>query len=180
MSSQIKPTGIPTKVRNNLRNLGAVVEKLVGENLYSITGIVYGDEAWKVYEEWGKSIDGDPRVGAVYGPSEDIVDTALCPQDAIGIPLLRECNSIIYYYSSLRPNDFGGGDQFPEIGAPLRAPRPFVKVHHATMALSKLMERLQQPPANYPVLASLRSGSYICTVVQGWSNAAVDIDLFKP
>ena len=175
----MKSVAMPKKILNEMRNRGALVEKLVGENLYSVTEIVYGDEAWKVYQDWGNTMDGDLRVGAVFAPSENIIHSVLCPNDALGIPIQRESNSIIYYYAPLRMQDFRN-QVLPEIGIPLVAPRPLVNIKHATIALSKLMQRIQNPPANYPTLNSLCSGSYICTVVQQWSNAGVDIELFKP
>lgn len=53
-------------------------------------------------------------------------------------------------------------------------------VRHATIAVSKMMEGIQNPPANYPVINALKSGSYICTLNQQWANAGVVINLFKP
>ena len=179
MSLKNKSTKIPKNVLHEMQDLGALVEKLEGEDLYSVTEIVYGDEAWKVYEHWGNTIDGDPRVGAVFAPPENIINSVLCPDDALGIPIQREVNSIILHYAPLRIGDFRNED-LPEIPGPVVAPRPHVNVHHATITLSKLMQRIQNPPNNYPILYSLRSGSYICTVNQQWSNAGVDIELFKP
>ena len=42
---------IPLKVINIMKEKGARVEKLEGENLYSITDIVFGDEAWDAYAQ---------------------------------------------------------------------------------------------------------------------------------
>ena len=68
----------------------------------------------------------------------------------------------------------------PNIGAPLQAHPANPRIHHANIALSKLMERIQNPPPNYPTLLGLRSGSYICTVTQHWANMLVEIVLMKP
>lgn len=179
MSLKKKSTKIPKKVLNEMQDRGALVEKLEGEDLYSVTEIVYGDEAWKVYEDWGNTIDGDPRVGAVFAPPENILGTVLCPNVQLAFEIYQETNSIILHYAPKRIGDFRNEDS-PEIPGPVAAPRPHVNVHHATIALSKLMQRIQNPPNNYPILDSLRSGSYICTVNQQWSNAGVDIELFKP
>ena len=84
MSLKKKSTKIPKNVLNEMQDRGALVEKLEGEDLYSVTEIVYGDEAWKVYEHWGNTIDGDPRVGAVFAPPENIINSVLCPDDALG------------------------------------------------------------------------------------------------
>ena len=135
MSLKKKSIKIPKKVLDEMRDLGAHVEKLQGEDLYSVAEIVYGDKAWNAYERWGNTIDGDPRVGAVFAPSENIINSVLCPNDTLGIPIQREANSIILHYAPLRIGDFGNKD-LPEIPGPVAAPRSHVKVHHAAIALS--------------------------------------------
>jgi len=174
-----KCTKIPKKVLDEMKAKGAKVEKLEGEELYSVTNITYKDKAWDVYEAWGETIDGDPRVGSGFFPLDSIIGTALCPEDALGVLVMREANSIIHYYAPLRRDDFNG-NILPEIGPILRAPRMLINVHHASIALSKLLQRIQNPPYNYPTINSLRSGSYICTINQQWANAGVEIVLFKP
>jgi hypothetical protein len=173
-----KCTRIPKQILQNMILKGATVEKLNGEDLYSVTDMVYGDEAWKVYCDWGESIVGDPRVGAVFAPSESVIDTSICPADDIGVAIMREANSIIAHYAPLRAIDFADG-AVPFIGPPLRAPRAHSNVHHASIALSKLMEGIQNPPKEYKTIGSLTTGHYICTITQQWSNAGVDIELFK-
>ena len=143
-----------------------MVEKLPGEELYSITGIKYGDDCWKIYEEWGESVDYDPRVTCGFWPPDSIVDSVLTPSDALIGPIQREANSIVHYYAA--------GNV---IGPPLRAPLMNINVHHAAFPLSKLMEEIQQPPQDYPTINSLKSG---CTVNQQWANTGVEILLFKP
>ena len=83
-------TKIPLNVLNEMKDRGAIVEKLQGEDLYSVTELVYGDEAWKVYQDWGNTIDADPRVGAVFAPSENILGSVLRPDDIIAIRIQRE------------------------------------------------------------------------------------------
>ena len=151
MSSTKNSTKIPRNVLNAMKDSGALVEKLEGEELYSVTDIVYGDEAWKIYEDWGNTVDGDPRVGAIFAPSENILGTVLCPDDIIAIRIQREANSIIYHYAPKSIEDFRNEDLL-EIPGPLVAPRPLVKVHHARIALSKLLRRIQNPPSNYQSL----------------------------
>ena len=58
MSLIKKYTKIPKEVLNEMQDRGALVGKLEGEDLFSVTDIAYGDEAWKVYEDWGNTIDG--------------------------------------------------------------------------------------------------------------------------
>lgn len=98
----------------------------------------------------------------------------------MGVSILREVNSIIQYYSQLRADDFGpNGNLIARIGAPLAGPPAHIRVHHAKMALSALMQAIQNPPDNYPILNSLKSGSYICTMNQQWANVGIDVVLFK-
>ena len=123
--------------------------------------------------------DIDPWVSILFQPSQNILDTTTVPPDALGIPIQREASSIVYYYSTLQMDDFENG-AIPEIGAPLGAPPATSRIHHATVALSKLMERIQNPPENYPTLLGLKFGSYVCTITQLWANMLVEIVLMKP
>jgi hypothetical protein len=174
-----KSTKIPKRVLNEMQVLGALVKKLKGEDLYLVTEIVYGDEAWKVYEHWGNTIESNIIVGAMFAPPENIINSVLCPNVSLGFPIQKEANSIILHYASLRIEDFQN-EKLPKIPAPIAAPKLHTNISHPTIALSKMMHRIQNPPKNYPILDSLHSGSYICTVNQQWSNAGVVIHLFKP
>jgi hypothetical protein len=169
-----KTAKVPKCVLEELKTSGAVVEKLQGEDLYSVSHIEFKDKAWDIYATWGEAVNQEPRVGAMFAPSE----TALCPKDILGIPIQRETNSVIHYYAPLRIEDFANNVE-PGIGPPLQAHHPHVIVHHSAVALSRLMERIQKPPENYPAIHGLKSGSYICTVIQTWANAVVEITLFK-
>ena len=174
-----KRSKIPQKVFENLRSAGAVVEKLEGESLYSINNIVYGDKAWWVYRDWAIGIDDGPQIIAAFFPSAAIRGTAICPPLHLGIPIQVEASSLIFHYSTLCIQDFADGNG-PVIGDPVRAPQMLTKVYHAAIAVTKMMEAIQSPPRNYPLINSLISGSYICTVNQQWANAGVVITLFKP
>jgi hypothetical protein len=66
LTLQTKNVKIPKNVLDNMKNCGAFVEKLKGESLYSVSHIVYGDEAWKVYEDWVKTVDGYHKIGAIF------------------------------------------------------------------------------------------------------------------
>ena len=125
----------------NLKKSGATVEKVPGEKLWGVFGISYQDDAWKVFEEWGNSMgDIDPWVSILFQPSQNILDTMIVPPEELGIPIQREASSIVYYYSTLLMDDFANG-AIPDIGAPLGAPPASPRIHHATVALSKLMEK---------------------------------------
>jgi hypothetical protein len=100
----------------------------------------------------------------------------ICPVDALVFPIQREANSIICHYALMRMVDFQQNN-LPDIEPPLESPGMGVAVQWATVALSKIPERIQRPPENYPILSSLRPGSYICQI---WGNAVVVIALFKP
>ena len=164
----------------NLRSAGAVVEKLEGESLYSIDNIVYGDKAWCVYRDWAVEVEYDfLRIITGFFPSGAIRGTAICPPLHLGIPIQDEASSLIFHYSTLRIQDFADGNG-PVIGDPVRAPQMQIKVNHAAIAVTKMMEAIQSPPRNYPLINSLKSGSYICTVNQQWANAGIVITLFKP
>ena len=74
--------------------------------------------------------------------------------------------------------DFTNGN-IPIITSPIIAPPMVTNVRHANISVSKMIEGIQNPPANYPVINALKSGSYICTLNQQWGNAGVVINLFK-
>lgn len=166
-------TKIPNIVLNEMKNQGAIIEKLKGENLSSVSNIIYGDAAWKVYETWGNTIDSNIKVGAIFAPPENIIHSISCPDYKIGVIIQREVNSIIYYHAQSRIEDI------VDLGSPLIAPRVNVKIQHAPVALSKLIQRIQNPTANYPTINSLPPGSYICTIDYQLSNVGLDIELFK-
>ena len=75
-------------------------------------------------------------------------------------------------------NDFVE-NEFPPIGPPLGATPAIVKVQHADVALTKVMQLIQNPPPNYPAINNLKSGSYICTVTQKWPHIIFEIILMK-
>ena len=107
------------------------------------------------------------HVLAVVAPGPDITGTVL----AIGIFLQRECNALIHHYAPLRPANFAAGAVPaipPAVPAALRLP---IAVQHASFAL---LEAIRAPPAvGYPTLTGLCASSYICNVLQVWSNATV-------
>ena len=170
---------LPASLLDAIRKLGGRVTKCPGEDLHSVEGVLYGSPVWDIYEQWAASSGGDPQLTCGFWPSADIVRTALAPPEHMAGAITREVQSLIYYYAQLRAEDIDAAGEAP-IGAPLPAPPAIVHVHHAKLALSALMSRIQHPPENYPILAALRAGSYICNISQVWSNTVVDIVLYKP
>jgi hypothetical protein len=173
-----KRTRVPLNVLQEVELCGAIVQKLDGEDLYSVSGIVYGDKSWVAYEQWADGFDKQLRVGANFGPGPNIANTALAPPDHLVHDLQRESRSIVNHYAGLKPQIIENGRISP-LGPPLHAPPIFSCFDFAKLSLSYLMNRIQDPPDNYPVLRSLKSGSYICTFDHQWANAGVEIELFK-
>lgn len=163
----MKLVKIPLSIIDELKENGAIVEKLEGEDLYIVSGIIFKDKAWTAYEKW--AFNKVPRIGANFGPSFNITDALIPSDDLIGA-IQREIRSIVHHCSRLENGNHSN------IGPPLSAPPIFSFVHHE---LSSLMNCIQNPPDNYPVLRSLNSGSYICTIDHVWSNASIEIVLFK-
>jgi hypothetical protein len=174
-----KTGNIPKNVLNKMEKHGALIEKVKGENLVSVTNVNYGDSAWKVYEEWAENITNDPRVFIGFFPRGAVLGSTLSPSRAVGANIVVEAISILLHYSEKIAEDFEN-NIIPEIPPPVEDIPMFVNVRHPKIALSALMQRIQSPPANYPVLCSLKQGSYICTIDQQWANAGINITLFKP
>ena len=80
-------------------------------------------------------------------------------------------SALIHHYAPLRPANFAAGAVPaipPAVPAALRLP---IAVQHASFAL---LEAIRAPPAvGYPTLTGLCASSYICNVLQVWSNATV-------
>jgi hypothetical protein len=70
--------------------------------------------------------------------------------------------------------DFDKG-AVPLIPGPIDDPPLFQSFRTPEMGLSKLMARIQAPNhPDYPMLARIGSGSYICTVSQRWSDFSAE------
>ncbi len=177
--SKSKRTKLPKELLKNLASAGAVVEELDEGSLYAISKIEFGDQAWHVYKDWAINVSDNPIIGAGFFPSASIINSTICPSVGLAHQIQVEANSLIIAYSNLRMQDFANGN-VPVIAGPILAPPMVTNVRHATIAVSKMMEGIQNPPANYPVINALKSGSYICTLNQQWANAGVVINLFKP
>ncbi len=169
---------IPKKILNAMKIAGTKVYRLPNESLYSITNIDFGNDAWNVYAEWSDNLKTDTIVGAVCAPSLDIINSAAAPSLASYGPIQNEVNSIISYYSRLTINVFENGE-LPIIDPVLQAPDATYNIRNASVALSKLLERIQNAPASHQTIHAIRPGCYICTIIQTWANAVVHVRLFK-
>ena len=168
------PARVPKSVLEQAVQAGAVREDCPGEDL-CILRMTYQDDAWKVFEEWINQLDADPGVHAIFAPSAKIVNTAITPPN--GLAIQNEANSIINHYAPLTEADFPS----PVIPGPIAAPIMPINIHHANIALNAVFERIQNiQDANYPILANLPSGSYICNVLIQWANVAHTTTIFKP
>lgn len=173
------PKVIDDAVIQDMKKCGATVNFIESEKLYGVV-CTYGDEAWKAFFEWSEKLpeNTDPQLAALFAPSINILNTALAPPQALGIPILNECNSIMNHLSGMAMEDFSPVD--PAIGGIIHGLGLHVPFHHAKVAMGKVFEYIQKPPAQFGILNSLPSGSYICHVNQVWSNATVSVALFKP
>jgi hypothetical protein len=145
----------------------------------------FGDEAWQVYEQWAETVTDDPGVTAMFTPRAGTIGTIICPNVALAFPIMLEANSIIHHYAPLSVDQVFTAPLLPAvlptIPGPLNGfPAMPIYVHHAKVALSGLIQRIQDPPANYPTIFGLGLGSYICHVHQQWANGVVVIAVFKP
>ena len=170
---------MPRSVIEAARDANGEVEKVEGEDLYIIR-VTNGDKACCILNKWidGLPDDADPNVAAIWAPPASIVGSTLVSA-AVGIPILTEANSIINHYAPFTANTFAAADP-PPIPAPLAAPVVPMQVHHARMALTKLVGRIQNPvDPNYPTIMALGGGSYICTVYIQWANVGQTIHVYK-
>ena len=176
MYRNFKGQGIPNKVLYNMRRKGANVDNHKSEALVQVH-MDFKDDAWVIYDRWVSSVEGDPLVNCSFTPNANIDRTTICPPLNIAQEIIVEANSIVNHYATLLAEDFDAG--LPDIPGPLVAPNGFTFIPHPTMAMSALCQRIQNPPAAYVVLNSLRSGSYICDVNYMWKSALVSISIYK-
>lgn len=171
----IKQNKLIKQTLKQMVNGGAKITELPGEDLVLVQ-CTYGDKAWDFYEDWADKLETDLHVTAGFAPSENIMNSTLCPPEALSGGIVREANSIVRHYVPLRRHNFSNG--LPLIPVPLVVNVQNTPIH-VTIALSKLMQAIQNPQKNYPNLFVLKSGSYICTVTHVWANASVEIKLYK-
>jgi hypothetical protein len=173
-----KKATVPPSVIDQMKAAGADFQKMsapewMGRDIVTCTS---GDDATKAYLDWMDGITDDPGVQAVWGPMDGVIP----PDGQVGA-LLREANWMIHHCAALRMPNFAGG-AIPAIGGPGAVMPPAmlpIRVQHASVAGSYLINLLQNPPATYPAINLLGTGTYICTVQYIWSEVVVVIQVTK-
>ena len=126
------------------------------------------------------STSNDPVVSIAFAPSAQIKDSCFAPRHDDGKIILVEALSMLSHYALLAAEDFDKG-AVPFIPGPIDDPPLFQSFRKPEMGIFKLMARIQAPNhPDYPMLARIGAGSYICTVSQRWSNFSADVELYKP
>lgn len=170
--------GLPQDVIDAMVAAGARKDEVEGEDLRVLRTDGMDSPAWKVYRCWACSLgEVDPLVHAIFDPSIDIQRSPSSPPETMGIPILREANSIINHVAPLLIADFLPVG-IPALPGPLPRPLQIVNIHHAKVAVTALLEAIANPGANYAVINALHSGTYICDVVYQWrggSNITVPV-----
>jgi hypothetical protein len=177
--TQTKQKHLSKQLLNRISECGANVTKCPGEGLYMIDNMRFGDKAWKIFEDFADSAPNTPLITILFGPPLEVRYTPMTPSDSLIPDIVIEASSIRSHYAKLDISAFAGG-VVPAIPKPGRFPA--VELFNTTkLALSKLCERIQNPNhPEYPVLAALPPGSYICTVTYFWTNAALLVEVHKP
>jgi hypothetical protein len=167
------------KLLKELEDRGALVDKVDGEGLYGAFNIYYKSDAWEFLEEFWRTVDMDIWVSIIFYPKADVMSTNLCPPDELIYPISIEASSILHHYSTLKLEDFMSS-AIPCIGPPLLAAIGNIKMDRVNVIqLCSLIERIRNPPKDYPIINNLRSGSYICTVSLFWRSILFEIILMK-
>lgn len=172
-----KATNMPKRVLDAAVIEGGDLSKLPGEEMY-VLKVRFGDESYKVVNNWVSTLEGDPRVDVLFLPPNNILGTVICLPMATWAHILCEASSIAFHYAPLVANDFAL--QHPVIPGPFAGPVGNILVHHAQIALHALHARIQNAnDPNYPVISSLPSGSYICNVTTHWANVGYSVAIYK-
>jgi hypothetical protein len=168
----------PLSIWKELKAAGADV-RVSGndfENPSSVSiSMTAGDPAYKVYENWLKSLqekedaemekekEGVSLVYAIVEPKKSY-DSSFAPSFEICGRLQMECNSLIRNLAKFTKEDFEN-NQMPEI--PPASPRdgPIFTSIDDEFILSKMYEVIQTCKLDgYTTLSSLKPGTYICDV----------------
>ena len=147
---------------------------------FTILTCTLGDGAQKIYEEYIQTFSEDQSIDPVltilrmYHPETVRIPP---PEQLDGI--LREANSILFHYHSLRSADFRNG--LPALSPVMAIPPGDVRYQHAAMSGSQVLSRIQNPqdPLRYPLITALPSGCYICTVKASWIGTHVNTHVFR-
>jgi hypothetical protein len=92
--------------------------------------------------------------------------------------ILCEVGALVRDYSTLLMIDFLNG-VMPPIGIVPNVPQGIVPYHHAQVALTKLIERIQNPGPNLLTINSLPNGCYVTDICIRYANADVQIAIYK-
>ena len=178
LTKQRKPKGIPKKTLEELYKAGAIVTKCPQENLYQIE-MRFGDAARENFEAFAESAPDTPAVTILYGLPDDVWNTSKAPPDSLMPDIVSEAESIKFQYCKLNVSALAGG--VPPLIRRGSSCSSKQWIPTPKLALSNMFKRIQVPDhPDYPVLTSLPSGSYICSVLHIWKNAAILIPVFKP
>lgn len=163
---------LPDELLEKLESAGANIDRR-GKELEGLPILITcraDDPASALYHTWCSEMDGDPHLTVFWGAARGVVP----PLNQVG-PILLEASSLVAHVSTLKMSDFGGQNApLPPVPHPLQAlPHMPIHYHHASIAAQVLVSYLQSPPATYPVINNLGSGTYICTLHSNWSNATV-------
>lgn len=168
---------MPRRVISEMVSAGCLREKVPGEALIYLRTEV-GSAAWAIFVDWASTLgEVDPPILPFWSPSAQIVGTALAPALALVGPILTEVASIMSHCAPMNMAAFTMGP--PIIPGPLCKPPLPVPIHHANVAVTGVMQQIQNPPPNYPTLANLGAGSYICHLDYRWTGASVVAAVFK-
>lgn len=161
---------IPESVIAEMIMAGCTQEEVSGESPSLRTRV--GSPAWKVYADWASELgEVDPAMLPFWDPPPQN------PPAQAGL-ILSEVASVITHCAHMNMQSFAMGP--PGIPLPLAAPQLPIFVHHARVAVTGIVERIQNPPRNYPTLSNLGSGSYICDIEYRWTRATVVVAIYKP
>jgi len=168
---------IPRAVALRMKMAGASYSHQDGLTLLTCT---LGDAAQSIYEEYLRTFPEDESIDPVLTVFPvDHPATVLIPPPAQLGGILREARSILFHYHTLRSADFRNG--VPALPPVLAVPPGNVRFQHAAMSGTQVLSRIQNPrdPLQYPLIASLPAGSYICTVKASWIGTHTDTHVFR-
>lgn len=170
---------VPDAVLSKMRDAGAVIRKDPDALLTNVSGVTFRDPAWNAYEAWANTVDASIMVGAGFGPSPQVIEARRHAPPPLTGPILIEANSIRSHFAALHPDDVDSGERV-EVAGPLNVALSFQEVHPPKLAMSPMLSTIENPSqADYPSISQLPAGFYICDVAHFWSNAVVQIAVFK-
>ena len=151
-----------------------------------IDNMRFSDAAWKIFERFAEYAPTDPALCIIFGPPRNVWNTTICPLASLIPATVVEASSIRSHYAALDVTHHVS--PFPEaLCMQFRNLQHFLiipmleRFSTTKLTLSKLFQRIHNPDdPNYPVITSLPSGSYVCTVTYHLSTDGLFITVFKP